>query len=133
MTFEITGLYAALCALLIMALTVVVIRRRVQERVSLGEGPGAGRAAATPLRRAVRAHANAVETIPLALILMLCAESIGAPSIALHLAGATLLIGRAAHAYAILADVLPARMIGMISTFTATGLLALGLVGHTLL
>ena len=60
----ITLLYAALCTLLILVLAGRVIAARWQHKVGLGDGGN------TELNRRVRAHANAVEYVPLALILL---------------------------------------------------------------
>jgi uncharacterized membrane protein YecN with MAPEG domain len=47
----------------------------------------------------VRAHGNAIETIPIALILMLTAELNHLPAVWLHAAGIALVLSRIAHAY----------------------------------
>jgi uncharacterized membrane protein YecN with MAPEG domain len=60
--------YAALLALIFAVLATRVIRRRRVARVSLGDGGD------LQLLRRQRAHANLAECVPLALILMICAE-----------------------------------------------------------
>ena len=60
----ITLLYAALCTLLVLALAGRVMAYRLTHKVGLGDG-GHG-----DLQRRIRAHANAVEYLPLALLLM---------------------------------------------------------------
>ncbi len=47
------------------------------------------------LARRIRIHANAVEYIPIALILLALAEAAGTPAWSVHAAGATLIIARA--------------------------------------
>ncbi|HCO65571.1 MAG TPA: hypothetical protein DIT60_12395, partial [Alcanivorax sp.] len=63
-----TALYAALAALIILALAANVVRLRLRHGVSLGDG-GRGE-----LNRAIRAHGNAVEYTPVILILMALLE-----------------------------------------------------------
>ena len=64
-TASITAVYAAALALLIVALMLRVVRLRWRLRIGIGSGED------RVLARAVRAHANAIETVPLALLLML--------------------------------------------------------------
>ena len=91
----VTGFYAALFAIIQYGLTLHVVKRRVAKQVSLGDGKD------DELTRRIRAHANFVETVPIALIVMLVAELSGAPYWTLHIVGALLLIGRALHFVAI--------------------------------
>lgn len=86
-----TGLYAALYLILIIGLSlrVVLLRRRL--RVGIGDGGH------VELAQAIRVHANALEVPPLVLLLMLLAELGGAAPIAMYIAGAALLVGRALH------------------------------------
>jgi uncharacterized membrane protein YecN with MAPEG domain len=88
----ITSVYAALCGLLVLVLAWRVVEVRRSAGVGLGDGGHEG------LRRRIRAHANAVETIPIALILLALAEAGSTPTWALHLAGAALVISRVLHA-----------------------------------
>jgi hypothetical protein len=106
-----TGLYAGLAGLLLLLLSVRVIRRRVAARVSLGDGGDA------ELLRHIRAHANFCEFVPLALILIALVETAGTAPWVVHALGAALIAGRAAHAWAIPADSLRGRQIGMMLTF----------------
>lgn len=46
----------------------------------------------------MRAHGNATEWTPLLVVLLLVLELSGAPSLWLHVAGGTLLLGRVLHA-----------------------------------
>jgi len=88
----ITGLYAALCALLLLALSgrVVALRRRL--RVGIGDGGDPA------LARAIRAQANAIEYIPLLLVMLLIAENNGAGVLLLHACGIALVAARVLHA-----------------------------------
>lgn len=89
----VTALYTGLCILLLLflALRVVVVRRR--ERIGLGTGGSRG------LEQRVRAHANATEYLPVALVGLLLVELSGYPSGLVHALGLTLLVSRAAHAW----------------------------------
>src|SRR3546814_3776476 len=66
--FFVTPLYAALCGLLLMVLSVRVILLRRAMKVGLGDGDQ------PVLRRAIRVQANCAEYVPLALILLLLLE-----------------------------------------------------------
>lgn len=89
----ITLLYAALCTLLVLGLAIRVMLARGRLKVGLGDG-GHGE-----LNRRVRAHSNAVEYVPLALILLGGMELNGYPDWLVHVFGATLVIARALHAW----------------------------------
>lgn len=90
----VTPLYAALLALLFMLLSLQVIDQRRAARVSLGDG-GHSR-----LQRAIRGHANFVEYVPLALVLLLVLELSRFSIYLIHALGITLVIARALHGYA---------------------------------
>jgi len=124
----ITGLYAGLLALWLMLLAYEVVRRRKRHSVSLGAG------GVPELERAIRAHGNAAETVPIALILLGLAEGMGTPGWVLHLAGLGLLAGRVMHGLHFVAagGKMPLRFWGMVLTVTVIASLALGLVGHAL-
>jgi len=91
-TIKITALYAGICALLIIALAYRVVAFRRGKKVGLGSGGHHSGEVA------VRAHANAVEYIPLALILMMIAEINGLGAIWLHCLGAVFVLARLIHA-----------------------------------
>jgi uncharacterized membrane protein YecN with MAPEG domain len=88
MTGSITALYAGILALLIVALGINVTVHRVKLGVSLGDGDN------PQMLRMIRLHGNAVEYIPIALVLMLVYEINGGWHMALHAAGVALVIGR---------------------------------------
>ena len=90
MPFPITGLYAGLAALLLVALSLRVIRARYATRIEIGDGGDAG------LTRRIRAQANFVEYVPLALVVIAMAEANGAYTLLLHGLGAALIVGRIA-------------------------------------
>jgi uncharacterized membrane protein YecN with MAPEG domain len=89
---RITGLYAALVALLMMGLAIRVMMLR--RRNSIGLGDGGNRAVAC----AARAHGNAAEYVPLALILLLVLELNQTLPMLLHVFGIVLVIARVLHA-----------------------------------
>ena len=95
MALPVTALYAALLGLLYAALTLLVVRGRVGSGVMLGTGEDKG------LLRAVRAHANFAEYVPLILILMALGEGMRLSSFVLHLLGAALVAARLLHAVGI--------------------------------
>ena len=85
--------YAALLGLLGVALTVRVIMGRVKTGVQAGDGGHA------PLAQAIRAHANFAEQVPLALLLIVLAESLGTPTGLIHAVGSVLVLARLASAW----------------------------------
>ena len=87
-----TGLYAALCALLILVLSLRIVALRRKLRIGIGDGGDAG------LSRAIRAQANAIEYVPLLLVMLLIAENNGAGVGFVHACGAGLFIARVLHA-----------------------------------
>ncbi len=108
-----TGLYAALCAVIVLALALRVIVLRWSTRTGLGDG-GDRR-----LARAIRVHGNAIEYVPLALILMLIVELGGANRMLLHGCGIALVAARIAHAYGLArtAGASTGRVLGTTVTF----------------
>ncbi|MDI1276203.1 MAPEG family protein [Methylobacter sp.] len=119
----ITSIYASLAALLIVRLTLSVIKLRRKNRVSVGDGGNEG------LQLAIRAHANAVEYIPIALMLLLTLELNGAPKILIHILGATLIIGRILHAIGLPAKDFKKRVLGMqITIYLLIGLAVLNIL-----
>jgi len=124
----VTALYAALLTFWIVYLAREIGQERMAHKVSLGTG------GVPSLERAVRAHGNAVETIPLALVLMALAESLGTPAWVLHGLGVMLVIGRVLHGLHLLQnrDGLAWRFWGMMLTVGMMALTALGLLGHGL-
>jgi uncharacterized membrane protein YecN with MAPEG domain len=89
----VTALYASLLAILLVVLAGYVVRTRIREKVPLGD------ASNKAMLRAVRVHANAVENIPIALVLMLLLELNGGNSVVLHAYGEVLFVGRVMHAW----------------------------------
>ncbi|BDZ74338.1 MULTISPECIES: MAPEG family protein [Methylophaga] len=103
----ITALYASLCALFIVKLSLGVIAVRRQHKIGLGDGGN------EELQLAIRAQGNATEYIPITLILMFLLENIIVYNWMIHLAGITLLTGRLIHAIGIKNHDLKKRVLGM--------------------
>jgi len=87
----ITSLYASLLALIIIWLCYKVVVFRRIKRVDIGDGGDA-----TGIRH-IRAQQNAVEYIPIALILFAVYELNNGNHLLLHAMGITLVIGRLIH------------------------------------
>ena len=113
MPFPITALYAGIAALLLVALSLRVIRARYATRVEIGDGGDPG------LTRRIRAQANFVEYVPLALIVVALVEAGGGPAGFVHALGAALILGRVAHAIGFVAKPGPGvgRGAGMVLTY----------------
>jgi uncharacterized membrane protein YecN with MAPEG domain len=111
LTPAVTMLYAGLCAGLLFALSVRVIRKRRQLSVSVGD------AGDEEMTRRIRAQANFSEYVPIALLLILLLELAGTPTALLHLLGIVLLVGRLLHAWSLTARSGWARVAGMTMTF----------------
>lgn len=109
----VTSLYAGLLGAIYFTLTFIIIQKRRKERISLGDNND-------PIMNArIRAHANFVETVPLALILLFLAEHQGASLLLIHALSVMLLIGRIMHPIGILKNKYNAgkfRLYGMILT-----------------
>lgn len=89
----ITLLYAGLCTILVVFLAIRVVQWRLRHKIGLGDGGD------RELLMRVRAHANAVENMPLALILLGGMELNGYSNNLIHGFGSILLVSRLAHAW----------------------------------
>ena len=121
-----TGLYAALCALIILALALRVIVLRWSTKTGIGDGGD------RTLSKAIRVHGNATEYVPLALILMLIAELGGASGALINGCGIALVAARLAHAYglSVSAGASIGRMLGTVVTFAVILVLAVACLSH---
>jgi uncharacterized membrane protein YecN with MAPEG domain len=90
----VTPLYAGLLVLLFVVLSIRVIASRLRGRVAFGDGGNPA------LLRRIRGHANFVEYVPLALVLMAVLEMSRFSIYVLHAVGILLLVGRLLHGYA---------------------------------
>ncbi|HSI21478.1 MAG TPA: MAPEG family protein [Methylophilaceae bacterium] len=129
MMLAIVPLYAALLALLFVALSIRVIKTRRQERVAIGDGDN------PRLRRAIGVHNNFAQYVPLALLLLAFVELAAAPILLVHILCLMLLIGRCVHAYGVSqnSENYRLRSIGIWLTFASIALAALYLLVTTLI
>lgn len=113
----ITSLTALFAGMLILALTIRVVQFRRSGGVVHGDNDN------RILAKAIRGHANAVEQLPIALILMGLAELQQAPATLLMICAGALVVGRTAHAiyFALHGSHWRFRMIGMLLTMIAQG------------
>jgi uncharacterized membrane protein YecN with MAPEG domain len=114
--------YAAILGLLYIALSLRVIGLRRSTKVPLGDSHES-----SYLQRAVRAHANFAEYVPLALMLVAFAEESQLAKWLVHLLGVLLVLGRGLHAFGIsqVPEDFRFRVTGMALTFSVIGLASL--------
>lgn len=117
--FPITSFFAGLLTLYFVRLAFDVIRLRKSNKVPLGAG------GVSELEKAIRAHGNFAEYVPLGLILMGLLESHRFHPIGLAVLGALLAVGRFFHAQGIKRMNLKNRVRGMVLTFGSLGTLAI--------
>jgi len=121
MPFRVTALYAGLNGLILLVLAIRVARQRGISQVGLGTGGDAA------LERASRIHGNAVENIPIVLILLGLAEACGSSPVLLHGIGIALTLGRLLHAWGLTQS--PGRSFGRAAGIGLTWLvLAVGAI-----
>jgi uncharacterized protein len=120
MAVIVTPVFAAILVPLVVVLTLRVVYLRRTHKIGIGSGEN------RQLAKAVRAHANAVETIPLALVVMLAAELAGGDQTVLLAAGSILVVGRVLHAFGLSAHAGYSfgRFFGMVMTLAAVLILA---------
>lgn len=108
----ITLLYAGLCTLLVLILAGRVMARRLSHKIGIGDGGD------HEMIKRVRAHANAVEYLPLALLLLGGMELNGYPNAVIHAFGATLFVSRVLHAWGLSrsSSASPGRFVGIAFT-----------------
>lgn len=111
----ITPIYAALVAILYVALSVKVILQRRSDRISVGDG------GSKLMIKAIRTHSNCAEYAPISLLLIAMVELQGAAGVLVHLLGLMLLAGRLLHAYGFgrTPQIVILRQAGMSLTFLA--------------
>jgi len=101
---SITPIYGSLLALIVIFLAYRVTKFRRKEKIGLGDDLGSN-----AMKCAVRAHGNAVENIPVGIVLLLILELNYLTPWLLHIFGITLFIGRVVHAWGISASRGPSR------------------------
>jgi len=102
----ITALYASICALLLMKLSIAVIKLRRKHHVSLGDGN------VDALKTAIGVHSNASQYIPISLLLIFLLEQNQANIWLIHITGLALVTGRFLHAHGMW-NKMSARVLGM--------------------
>lgn len=122
----ISSIYASLLALLILYLAIRVVRLRQKHRVLHGDQQ------IQELIVARSAHSNAIESIPITLILLVLLEFQKPSHWVLHLLGITFFMARLAHAQSILNHYLKGRVISMVITMLCILILALLNIVYTL-
>jgi len=110
---NILPLYAALLAMLFVALSIRTLRLRRRLRIGIGD------AGNEQMLRAKRVHSNFAEYVPLTLFLIYLAETQGAHALFIHALGLCLLSGRISHAYGVSQanENFTFRVFGMAMTF----------------
>lgn len=110
----VTGFYAALLGLLLMALSLNVIRLRYKYRQGIMDGGH------KELALAIRVQGNFTEYVPMALILMFFDEAVKYPAWTIHAMGIALLAGRIAHAWGLSQNEVqsPGRATGVVLTYS---------------
>jgi uncharacterized membrane protein YecN with MAPEG domain len=88
MTFEITGLYAAILGVFFIFFRTLVVIERAKTGISMMHGDN------IVLARKIRVFGNFIEIVPHALILMAIAEVMGAGALILHSIGGLLVLSR---------------------------------------
>ena len=89
---KITLLFTALHILLLLCLLAPISRHRYRLRIGIGDGGDPA------LQRKIRVHANFIEYVPLALLILGLLELSGLPAAWLWSFGTALLLGRVMHA-----------------------------------
>ena len=110
---KITGLYAALAAILIVILAIRVVAYRRSSKIGLGDGDN------PEMRKRIRAHGNCIEYTPLGLLLLLILELNQTAPMLLHIFGIVLIVARVFHAWGVShhSGLTIGRMVGVILTF----------------
>lgn len=122
---ETAALYAGVNILILLVLAVLVIVGRQRHKIVLGDGGNA------EFNRAVRAHANAAEYTPAALVglVTLALFDPATPVWLIHAAGLSLTVGRLAHAVGLHMSALNlGRVIGTSLTLLSYLLIGIGLL-----
>jgi hypothetical protein len=88
-------LYAALFALLFVALSVRTLRLRRSLRIAIGDSGN------ETMLRAMRVHSNFAEYVPFSLLLILLVETQGANPLLIHGLCLCLFLGRLSHAFGV--------------------------------
>lgn len=106
--------YAAIFAIFFVVLSIRIIIKRNNLKISLGD------AGNKDMQRAIRVHANFAEYVPLCLLMLYLVEQSGVYAWFMHALGTGLLVGRLSHAYGVSQqrENFAFRITGMTLTFT---------------
>ena len=116
-------IYASIGAFIIVWLSLHVIKIRTTKKIILGDGQD------EELEIAIATQMNAVEYIPIALLLLFSLEYNNAHLILVHILGIALIAGRIIHAKGMLSSVLKTRVLGMqITLWTIIALASINIV-----
>ncbi|MDK3018079.1 MAPEG family protein [Pseudodonghicola flavimaris] len=126
---SITPIYAALIAVVFLALSARVITYRRRTAQTLGDHGDPA------LLARMRAQANCAEYAPIGLLLLLMIEMQGTPALAVQALGLALLLGRILHGLSFTDSRprLPLRIAGIVLTLVMIGLSALALLTRALI
>lgn len=102
-----SAIYASLSAFLVVWLSLNVIKARRTKQVSVADGGD------DELKTAMAAQSNALDYLPIALLLLFTLEYNRALLVLVHTLGIVLLVGRVIHAKAMLTNNLQRRVLGM--------------------
>ena len=118
--------FVALLFLLVTALALNTSRNRLRTHVIFGDGGDEA------LRRASRAHGNAIEHVTVIAILLLLFELQGAGRVAIVAVGVAALVARALHATAFLAKVRRIGLVGVVITYSLEVFLGISVAANAL-
>lgn len=126
---HVTGIYVALGALLLLALALRISLVRRSARVGIGDGGN------HELVKRIRAHANAAEYLPVALLLLLLLDLGQTPPLWLHVFGVVLIVGRVLHAIGLSRTSGPSagRFLGIVLTWGVMLVMAILLLWKALM
>jgi len=120
MPAAITAFYAAILGLILTALAINVTVHRAKLKVLIGDG-------GNPIMlRMMRLHGNAVEYVPIGVLLMALYELDSGSHLALHVAGITLVLSRLLQLWGMWSTVEPTfgRVVGQSLTWLTVAVLA---------
>jgi len=125
---KISAIFIALHVVLLLTLAYRVVAMRRTHKLGLGDG------AIEQVQQRIRAHANATEYVPLALLELLVLELLGVPAVWLYIAGGALLVGRLLHAMGLSesAGYSKGRFYGTLLTWLAMLAMSMALLFHAL-
>lgn len=125
----IVGLYAGLNTLILLWIATATGQLRAKYKIAIGDGGN------PHMTRILRGHANAMENVPMAIILMLVMAALNAPIFVLHGFGIALTLGRACHAMHFIKEDAPGwqRALGASLSMLVLALAALGVIGHAVM